>query len=265
LLPACAGFASRVLDAQGAQSSWNNNPTNLAVVVALLAVVCAATVALLTRPMGRDGIGLRAPLGGILPVSIGVGVAALFSGLAGELPLGERVTIQVAVAIPIGLAAALFELRIRRGLGGARVAGGDRSTAVIAVSLGFIAVILAVEGVARHLYLATFAVLAALTCAALLDLFGELRARWRRPTLTAAWNLHQPQLAGLVERALESRGLGCHMRARHLRTCLGIFGAFVPITALVDRERVGDAREIIESVLGGSAAARGQSNQSLPG
>jgi hypothetical protein len=78
----------------------------------------------------------------------------------------------------------------------------------------------------------------------------ELRARWRRPTLAPAWSLHQPQLAGLVERALESRGLHCHMRARHLRTLLGIFGAFVPITAMVDRDRIDEAREVIASALG---------------
>jgi hypothetical protein len=244
LLPAFARFGGRLVDGS----------SGVAAFVVLLAAVCAATIALLTRPMGRGPAALRAPVGGILPVSIGAGVAAVFAGLAGELPIAERMSIQYTVAIPLALAAALFELRVRRGLGGVRVSSATRDASgarsVIAVSLVFIAIILAVEGLSRHLYLATFAVLAALTCAAFLDMAVELRTRWRRPTLAPAWSLHQPQLAGLVERALESRGLHCHMRARHLRTLLGIFGAFVPITAMVDRDRIDEAREVIASALG---------------
>lgn len=222
-----------------------------------LAVIAATTAALVSRRFGDRAASLRAPIGGVMPVAVGVGFALLIvvHYLWGWASLWRDLGIRLAIAMPLVIAAALFELRIRRGLGGARVArlAGQScrgELAAVAVSVAFFTGLIALETLAAHLGVPAFAVLTALATAGLLDLAAELRARWRRPTLRPVWHIHQPQLAGLVERALTGGGIAVHMRAQYLRTCLGIFGAFIPITALVDRDRADEARHLIRSVLG---------------
>jgi hypothetical protein len=256
LAPAWIAFAQKLVEAQDSGAVGGGR---IALVAVAIVAVCGATAAVVSRRDGSRETSLRAPVGGMMPLSIGVGIAVVFAVWTGHLPFATHAGVALAVAIPLTIAAALFELRIRRGLGDAQVsslAGAPRRGEItaVAVSSAFIAAVLIVEVGARHLELPAFAVLSALSCAALMDLWAELRARWRRPTLTSVWTIHQPQLAGLVERALESRGLSCHMRAQMLRSCLGIAGAFIPITAMVDRARVDEAREIIGSLLEQPAA-----------
>jgi hypothetical protein len=142
----------------------------------------------------------------------------------------------------------------------ARVAGdgaceGHRGRRLaLAASAGFLLALAAVEAIA-FVPIGGFAVIAALATAAVMDLVAELRARWRRPSLAPAADVHHPQLADMVARALDSQGLDVHLRAAHLRRCLGILGAVVPITVMVEQGRIGEAREIIDALLGCQEAA----------
>jgi hypothetical protein len=232
-------------------------------IVLLAVAVVGLSWRLLSLRFGSPTAPTRAPVGGVLPLALAIGVLEIAQGLGGpslDRPLSGLFIVIAAVALPLWAVVAALELRTLGALGLARVAGdgageGRRGRRLaLAASAGFLLALAAVEAIA-FVPIGGFAVIAALATAAVMDLVAELRARWRRPSLAPAADVHHPQLADMVARALDSQGLDVHLRAAHLRRCLGILGAVVPITVMVEQGRIGEAREIIDALLGCQEAA----------
>jgi hypothetical protein len=232
-------------------------------IVLLAVAVVGLSWRLLSLRFGSPTAPTRAPVGGVLPLALAIGVLEIAQGLGGpslDRPLSGLFIVIAAVALPLWAVVAALELRTLGALGLARVAGdgageGRRGRRLaLAASAGFLLALAAVEAI-TFVPIGGFAVIAALATAAVMDLVAELRARWRRPSLAPAADVHHPQLADMVARALDSQGLDVHLRAAHLRRCLGILGAIVPITVMVEQGRIGEAREIIDALLGCQEAA----------
>lgn len=240
----------------GSLSMIGKSSGQVTAVIIAAAAIGGASWVLLSRRFGSPSAPVRAPSGGLLPLVIAGGIGGAISEhmiTSTEISAAASFGLHAAIAAPLVLVAVLLERRFARGLGGARAVGIDRDRGArraLLLSLGFFAAVLAIDSLARGAYLATFAILAVLWAAAAMDLVVEVKARWRRPGLRPAWNLHQPQLAGLVERALDSQGFDVLVRAQYLRTALGIFGAFVPMTVMVDGDRIDEARQTIAALLG---------------
>jgi hypothetical protein len=230
-----------------------------ALLAAASVAVAGVTWSALQARFGSQTAPLRAPIGGVVP--IGLAIAALELAFLFDLPTLERTfwiwfLALAAVTLPLWWGLAALELRPLRTLGSVRLANaapGERHQVerrALAASAGLLIALIAIESLALSVWLPAFALIVALGTAAVMDLSAELRARWRRPHLAPAWHAHQHQLASLLAGALASRGIAVHLRAIYLRSCLGVLGAVVPVSVLVDRDRIGEAREIIGALLG---------------
>lgn len=256
LTGACAAIACLLLAASlSLEQRYGLDGIWIAAAVVLMAAVAALTAVLLSRPTGETTARVRAPLGGIAPLIIAVVIAEVLD-YTHVLADDHAPLTTAAIAVPLALLLGWLA-RSRFSLGSARVARGeaDRRAVASAVALTglWLGALIAADAVAIPRLGRSIAILAAVATAVVMDLVAELRARRRRPGLAAAWNLHHPQLVGLVERALDGQAVDVFMRARYLRSCLGILGVFVPITVMVDRDRVDEARGLIASTLGCSS------------
>jgi hypothetical protein len=62
------------------------------------------------------------------------------------------------------------------------------------------------------------------------------------------WPLHAPLLADFVRDRLTAACIPHHLQAARLRTLLGFFGPFAPITVLVPSDRAADAERQIREL-----------------
>jgi hypothetical protein len=225
---------------------------SVGIVALLIAGVSALTALLLSRPLGSPSAPVQAPIGGVMPFAIASCVGLLLHS-SGELGEGAWAIAVLLIAPALTLLLGWLE-RSHHSLGPARVTGAESHRRAIAGGLGLTALwlgaLFAADAVALSRLAPMIAITAVVATAIAMDLIAELRARGRRPQLAVAWSLHHPQLGALVERALDSQGFDVHLRARYLRGCLGILGAFAPISVMVDRDRIPEARELIAATLG---------------
>lgn len=88
-----------------------------------------------------------------------------------------------------------------------------------------------------------------ITVAILLDLIQETRIRGKENHLVKIAELHDVPMAGLVKSLFEQKGLPCYLRGYYHRALLYFFGPYIEISVLVPKDRVTDAKEIIENYL----------------
>jgi hypothetical protein len=84
--------------------------------------------------------------------------------------------------------------------------------------------------------------------AILLDLIEEIRLR-RGSQFVRIAELHDVPMAGLVKSLLEQKRLPCYLRGYYHRALLYFFGPYIEISVLVPKDRVTDAKEVIENYL----------------
>lgn len=228
---------------------------------------------LLGSPKGRSAHGevvLRAPLSGLLPVTLTHAVLNLPTGplaaLTAGLPLGFLyhfypgytwyfVVMAVAVVLltpvfmrvfywgpnvvaftPDGSTAADLQARLREGL---------RYTMFVTLTLGLL------PGVIERIVVVPFTVAVApgatLLTALLLDAKDEWRARERQETLVSVWSEHRGYAVDPLCAALTRGGIPCHARAVRYHTLMRFFAPLVPVELLVPRTRVTEALAVLDA------------------
>ncbi len=196
------------------------------------AALAAMTWRVLLVRSGPVAARVAAPLGGIFPLLLAITALNVLTGnLAGDssYPFWYAFVVIAAIALPAAMLFARVELSALRDLSSARVSSEQRPRSgewmAIIISLGFLAVAVAFEALGAAYELTIFVPGTIVLTACVLDIVAEARALWRNPTIKAAFLIHQAQLAPLVAHALDSQGIGVHLRAQYLRRCLGILGA----------------------------------------
>jgi hypothetical protein len=228
---------------------------------------------LLGSPKGRAQHGevvLRAPLSGLLPVTLTHGVLNLPAGplgaLTAGLPLGflysfypgdTQYFVMTALAVvlltpvfmrvfywgpnvvgftPDGPAVEDLQARLREGLG---------YTLFVTLTLGLL------PGVVDRMVGAPFAVAVApgatLLTALLLDARDEWRAREGDETLVSVWSEHRGYAVDPLCAALARAGIPCHARAMRYHTLMRFFAPLVPVELLVPRARATEALAALDA------------------
>jgi hypothetical protein len=232
--------------------------------VAAFAVIAVVLAAVLRWQIGRERAAqVPLPAGGYVALTGGAGLLLILGAMQGigmypalfvrewsaevqhwlalELPLA---------AIGAAVCAALFArpgawraVLARAGLAPVDTATCVRATAASVLALVTVATL---SGIAAHAVSPARLLVGPLSLLAIatgLDLYDELRDR--RAGLVPVWPLHAPLLADIVRARLTAANIPHHLQAARLRTLLGFFGPFVPITVLVPADRAADAEHQI--------------------
>lgn len=82
-----------------------------------------------------------------------------------------------------------------------------------------------------------------------LDLIEETRMRRNSGSLVKVAEFHDVPKAGLLKSLLEQKGISCHLRGYYHRALLYFFAPYIEISALVSKEKVNEANDVIKRYL----------------
>lgn len=248
-----------------------------AVLIAMIAVVAAATLWLVRRRFGdrADAPGVNAPVAGLVPVMwpfalatiLNAAIAAKITVPRGITDLVDRPSHGVALVIAIALTVAIGWLAARPGRSAAlfgrmtatatppapdRRAWAWAAGANVAVVVGLTLVGFAVATLLEDAQWGWIGI--AVIAVAIADIVADWRAR-RRVELVGVWPIHDAALADTAAEVLARAGIAAHLRGRHTRMLFNLFGPFVPIEVMVPADRAGEASALLKDMF--DPAARG--------
>jgi hypothetical protein len=214
---------------------------------------------------------IAAPVAGIAPFAWGIVISGVFASLGSmdiwvpyewvewlsTMPASTLLPIAIALTPALGWLlsrpGAITSARARM-LGIAAAPAHRAWLFAVAASAGLV-VAIAAAALGMPMRAASLDILAhAVVAVVVLDFVASWRAH-RRADLVGVWPIHQFALADVAVEVLAKHGIAAHLRGRHHRALLHVFGPFVPIEVMVPADRAGEATALLRDLF--DPAARG--------
>jgi hypothetical protein len=240
--------------------------------IGLTAAVAGVALVVLRRPAAADGVTLRRPTSGTVPLPAlhQLHVALLWLqvpvwSFSERYPAAWLVVWFLVLGGLTVLAAWLFSrpallapLRARAGLAPPAAPPRGLFWRALIPSLLLVWLLAAVGGLTPHLGLALAGydlALVVVAVAVLLDLAAEWRGRRAVRDAVPVWPLQRVQATDVALSALAARGVPAFVRAAHHRSLLHVFGPHVPATIHVPAAQAAAAEATLRRLLLGDAPA----------
>lgn len=235
-------------------------------VIAVVAIASLTLWSVRTTFAGRH----RLPLGGVVPLQIASSAAGLLAillmlfgvpvvGALAYLPPQLGLVPWLAVVVIAATISAWIAVAIeRRRLGAVEPVHRGELAIAIAVSVGYLVIIVLLDQLARAV-LGLDALVLAVAAAIALDLISEVSLRAREGRLVAVASLQAVIDADRACAALATSGIPVACQGLAFRALTRVLGPFVPIDVLVPAELADRARELVDAVAVDAVAATGRS------